>query len=290
MYAGRIYADFQNLDDEGRIRLDTAGSRRDLAATETELRAGAVVRLYTDDADDEGNADPLLTEGIVESSERGLVARVDWASIRHASRELEILKKRFFDTAVGDMLRALDGGALIGATTLGLCALDHLGYLRTGNGDPADFKLTVENYLTKLNPKYEAEWLWATRNGLAHVHGAGKLVQQQKTRGALFVHFRPEHHLAEVECARVLNVESFIADVIIVAWSVFNDFRTQSSKPIEVFRHILIVGQSDATADKPYSQMHPWLSQLDSALPNREVLEADIRKGLKEREQRRKSA
>jgi hypothetical protein len=44
--------------------------------------------------------------------------------------EIQILKKRFFDTAVADVLRAMDGRALVGATALGLCVIDYLAYMR----------------------------------------------------------------------------------------------------------------------------------------------------------------
>jgi hypothetical protein len=85
MYARRIYADFQNLDDETRVRLNTAGTLRDLAGRE--LSAGDVLPLYTDDADDAGNPDPLFAAGAVEfnAAEGCWVARVAWDALRHAS-------------------------------------------------------------------------------------------------------------------------------------------------------------------------------------------------------------
>ena len=87
MYAGRIYADFQNLDDENRVRLDCAGTQRDLAASGVRLASGLLLPLYTDDADDEGNADPLLADATVElsESESMWVAKVDWSAVRRAS-------------------------------------------------------------------------------------------------------------------------------------------------------------------------------------------------------------
>jgi len=89
MYAGRIYADFQNLDDENRVRLNTAGTLRDLAGRA--LSAGEVLPLYADDADDDGNTDPLFANGTIEfnESEGCWVARVEWTALRHASEEVE---------------------------------------------------------------------------------------------------------------------------------------------------------------------------------------------------------
>lgn len=91
MTAGRIYADFQNLDDENRVRLTAAGTVRDLAGRR--LAAGERITLYTDDADDAGNPDPLLADGVVEIGDDGSpVAKVDWSRLRHASDEPAVLR------------------------------------------------------------------------------------------------------------------------------------------------------------------------------------------------------
>jgi hypothetical protein len=85
----RVYADFQNLDDENRLRLTCAGTRRDLERQEVELREGMVLTFYTDDANDEGRPDELLAEGVVhfDNAEKCWVATIDWNAIRHASEE-----------------------------------------------------------------------------------------------------------------------------------------------------------------------------------------------------------
>lgn len=83
----RVYADFQNLDDENRLRLTCAGTRRDLEQQGIELREGMALTLYTDDANDEGQPDDLLAEGIVQYNEveKCWVAAIDWNATRHAS-------------------------------------------------------------------------------------------------------------------------------------------------------------------------------------------------------------
>ena len=61
--------------------------------------------------------------------------------------ESGILRKRFVDTAVADVLRAVDGGAEMGANALALCLPDYLSYLR----DPSPMhkkKSTRESYRT----------------------------------------------------------------------------------------------------------------------------------------------
>jgi hypothetical protein len=87
MTGPRIYADFQNLDAENRIRLVCAGTVADLNRAGLVLTAGMQIPLYTDDEDDNGNPDPLLADGTVERNEveNCWVARVDWNRIHHQS-------------------------------------------------------------------------------------------------------------------------------------------------------------------------------------------------------------
>jgi hypothetical protein len=73
-YLIKIYADFNNADEKGRIRL-TNGSFNDLHVQKVELRDGLQVLL---DDDDE-----LTTIGILEFSkeETVWVAKIDWNKI-----------------------------------------------------------------------------------------------------------------------------------------------------------------------------------------------------------------
>jgi hypothetical protein len=85
----RIYADFNNLDDENRVQLNTRGTAKDLGRLGIEFSDGLEVTLYTDDADENGRRDDLLVDGIVRRSQAGddWVAEVDWHSLRHSSDE-----------------------------------------------------------------------------------------------------------------------------------------------------------------------------------------------------------
>lgn len=83
----KVYADFQKVDDEGRLILTCAGTARDLARHRIELREGLVLAFYSDDADDEGAPDDLLAEGTVQydAAAGRWVALLDRGAIRHAS-------------------------------------------------------------------------------------------------------------------------------------------------------------------------------------------------------------
>ncbi len=89
MFKPKIYADFHNLDDSNRLRLTSAGTKEDLKRHGIELRKGLVLTFYMDDADDQGEADELRTEGVVHYDETASiwVVSVDWSAVRHASDE-----------------------------------------------------------------------------------------------------------------------------------------------------------------------------------------------------------
>jgi len=91
----RVYADFQNLDDENCLCLTCAGTRRDLERQEVELRQGMVLTLYTDDAGDDGQSDELLADGVVHFNrpENCWVAAIDWQAISHASADWNVHRK-----------------------------------------------------------------------------------------------------------------------------------------------------------------------------------------------------
>lgn len=89
MATPRVYADFHNLDDSNRLRLNCAGTAEDLMRQGIQLREGMVLTFYTDDADDQGRPDQLRVEGVVhyDEKDRCWVAAVDWSALRHASDE-----------------------------------------------------------------------------------------------------------------------------------------------------------------------------------------------------------
>ena len=73
----KIFADFNNADSIGRVRLTTNGTLRDLQNANIVLRKGMEVLL-----DDE---DSLTAEGKIEYSEEEKiwVARIDWNRLIH---------------------------------------------------------------------------------------------------------------------------------------------------------------------------------------------------------------
>lgn len=87
----RVYADFQNADQQGRLRLTCAGTVEDLSKASVKLQEGLSLLLYTDDLDAHGQPLELLVEGLVTFSqdERCWVAIIDWNAIRRVSQRAE---------------------------------------------------------------------------------------------------------------------------------------------------------------------------------------------------------
>ncbi len=87
MVKPKIYADFQNADSQGRLRLNCVGTVEDLTQQQVDLHEGLLLALYSDDLDAKGQLDELLVDGVVSFSEEEhtWVAAIDWAAIRHAS-------------------------------------------------------------------------------------------------------------------------------------------------------------------------------------------------------------
>ncbi len=85
----RIYADFHNLDDLNRLRLNCQGTKEDLARQKVQLREGLPLTFYMDDADANGKADPILVRGTVSFNQQDhcWVATVDWGAVWHQSEE-----------------------------------------------------------------------------------------------------------------------------------------------------------------------------------------------------------
>ncbi|HEY9242578.1 MAG TPA: hypothetical protein VIP48_11380 [Streptosporangiaceae bacterium] len=69
----RIYADFQNTDRRGRIRLNTVGSQLDLEGEQVELAEGMELVVYSEDLEAHGVA-RVLDEG-------GWGVEINWSEV-----------------------------------------------------------------------------------------------------------------------------------------------------------------------------------------------------------------
>jgi len=83
----RVYVDFLRTDDVGRILLVKNGTLQDLERYGIKLQEGLVLSVYSDDADDAGNRDNLVTEGVVhyDAATARWVLEIVGNSVKHES-------------------------------------------------------------------------------------------------------------------------------------------------------------------------------------------------------------
>jgi hypothetical protein len=82
----RVFADFNNADEEGRLRLNCIGTIEDLASQKVELQDGQTLTFYSED---------LEVEGIVKHSpkENIWVAIINWDNIRQVEYLPKLMEK-----------------------------------------------------------------------------------------------------------------------------------------------------------------------------------------------------
>ena len=79
MNLSRVFVDFHNADEQGRLRLNCVGTIEDLARQRAELENGRRLTLYSED---------LEADGTVQFSEdeKVWVAVIDWEQIRRVEQ------------------------------------------------------------------------------------------------------------------------------------------------------------------------------------------------------------
>jgi hypothetical protein len=84
MSNSRIYADFHNADEKGRLRLNCVGTIQDLSRLHIELWNGQLLTLYSEE---------LEVDGVVQYSEeeRLWVALIDWDAISEVKEEATLV-------------------------------------------------------------------------------------------------------------------------------------------------------------------------------------------------------
>jgi len=76
----RVYADFHNVDHQGRLRLNCIGTVQDLSRCQIKLQEGLMLMLYSEDLEVEGQVQYSHEENL-------WVAVIDWDAIREVESE-----------------------------------------------------------------------------------------------------------------------------------------------------------------------------------------------------------
>ena len=88
----RVYVDFMKTDAQGRILLVCIGTKRDLHNQGITLAEGMALNVYSDDANERGERDDLVADGVVQynAEAKEWVLAVDPTTIRHESDDVKV--------------------------------------------------------------------------------------------------------------------------------------------------------------------------------------------------------
>lgn len=212
--------------------------------------------------------------------------------------DYNICKFDFFDTAVADILRAIDGGSLMGSFVLSLCCIDYMGMAidpsRRKNSS-LEFKQFVSDYLGTINSKYKnlSEYIWAVRNSLIHVYGESDATSKMDI-GFVCSHEHPENHLMIIKYPKEklwLNLPDFVAELIAAIEHFFRSNKNNDLLFQTWYSKLLIISGATSTwldrlnaakAQRPtHSQSHRFLGVLDeSPSPSLDQIVVKIREHI----------
>ena len=207
--------------------------------------------------------------------------------------ELSTSRKVFFDTAVGDVLRAMDGLSLVGAFVLSLCVIDYLSFLKSSEPTEREvgenYKSMTKEYLNiRPEKKYDPEWLWKLRNALIHNYGPAKIYKDIVSPEYQLTDLESKYHLEKTrEGATILNVESFVTDIVWCAKIFFDDAkngkldRNTIEENGDKLLRINISGYDESIKERAYRSLHESLKELDKTTPEYYQLFSDIEERLK---------
>ncbi|MDR3613244.1 MAG: hypothetical protein P4L53_06745 [Candidatus Obscuribacterales bacterium] len=130
------------------------------------------------------------------------------------------VEKSLRELALGDIKRAVEGKALVGAFILCCCLLDSLtGFCYRCETTADTFDQFCKRYLLKVNKSYEGARLWkALRCGLIHNYSSafestGKMWRIELVNGRENIHLERAQEADSNATSIFLNLESFVDDV-----------------------------------------------------------------------------
>ncbi len=197
-------------------------------------------------------------------------------------------KFSFINTAVGDVLRAIDGKSLMGSMILSFCIIDYMAQVTNGkwSGTRQDFKNYVINQLGDLNPRYKSlsEEMYAIRNSLIHSYGESDSTHRLNLQFLFSIDdFRDSHlDLGSIDSGLIMRFDlpKLIAEIVVSVISFFelnkaNDalFEEWYLRKIKVNDYAFFHKRDILPTDKtfPYQEIHSSLTLFNEIDYNNEV-------------------
>lgn len=139
--------------------------------------------------------------------------------------DISYLKRNFFNTAIADIYRALDGKSLVGSFILTFCLIDYLTWIEMGDVK-FGFNQWVKKRLLPQNIFYlnrDAE-LYSVRNGLVHSYGPSQKMLKKEFAGYTLYHCQPSDHMQKIN-TDILRIclYSLLTETIFAAHQLFEE-------------------------------------------------------------------
>jgi hypothetical protein len=178
--------------------------------------------------------------------------------------DISYLKRNFFNTAVADIYRALDGKSIIGAFILTFCLIDYLTWIEFGD-QKYGFNQWIKKRLVPLDFCYTGsdEELYSVRNGLVHSYGPSRKMTENVYTGYRLVNGHPGDHLQKINTEHLrIDLYSLLCDTTFAAHLVFEDLKKEckDDQLDRLKRQIKTFGQNPP---EKYGEMHRALACMD---------------------------
>jgi hypothetical protein len=196
--------------------------------------------------------------------------------------EIKSAEMKIFSYVIGDILKTIKGGALMGAFIQTFCLIDYLAAiarLANNNQNAANYKEFIEKYLRGYDP----EKLYAIRCGLVHTYGQSERMKKAKLDGYIFQHKNPENHKKYMDNVYRLNLSNFVFDIIKATFQFFSELKQKQESELYEYKErakniISIFGPLGISYSLNYGNIDSILSCMDSLDVDWKILENEIYK------------
>ena len=196
--------------------------------------------------------------------------------------KIKKIKLNLFDMAIGDIIRAIRGGSLIGAFILSFCLIDYLAGIFY-KAQKRYYKVIIREYFEN----YDVDYMYAIRCSLVHIYGRADALGNDSF---FFQHKNPENHkrisfTTNGNRVYLLNLSNFVFDTIKASYNFFNDLENKSESELQEYivraeKIILIrnIKTGEIISKSNFSSLDSIFVSLDQKKVNWEILKNEIDK------------
>lgn len=210
------------------------------------------------------------------------------------SNAIQQVRYNFFNTAVADILRAIDGKSLMGSLILSFCCIDHIaqGTKPSQKTTRSDYKECVELILGKINPRYKeiSEEIYAIRNSLVHSYGQSDSSKKLNLRFLVSANKYKDNHLSinniDNQNILLIDIPLFISEIICSVDIYFHIFSRHENLIIEWYDNQIKIFSNKINISDSLSSYHRLLHYFDKKILLNEIvisLSEDIRRIITEK-------